>query len=178
MNLIQQLKEKIDRAQLWHQDLLLERNEYLTKRGLVDTNLYYIVEGSVRIYFEDEFEEQVIRLGYRGNFINALDSYITGQPTDFYIQAIKKCSVRVIRKVDLIEYMETDRESLLMWQKLMELLVYQQLEREKDVLTFSPRKRYERVLARSPQLFQETPNKHIASYLRMSPETLSRIKKS
>jgi hypothetical protein len=34
------------------------------------------------------------------------------------------------------------------------------------------------VFKRSPQLFQEIPNKHIASYLRMSPETLSRLKKS
>ncbi len=57
-------------------------------------------------------------------------------------------------------------------------LIYEQLEREKDILIHSPRKRYERVLKRSPQLFQEIPHKYIASYLRMSPETLSRIKKS
>ena len=52
-----------------------------------------------------------------------------------------------------------------------------QIEREIDILTNSPKERYLRVLKRSPQLFQEIPNKHIASYLRMSPETLSRMKK-
>jgi lipocalin len=56
--------------------------------------------------------------------------------------------------------------------------VYQQIEREKDILTASPRERYLRVLKRSPQLFQEIPDKYIANYLRMSPETLSRMKKS
>ncbi len=57
------------------------------------------------------------------------------------------------------------------------MLTLQQLEREIDILTKSPKERYERVLRRSPQLFQEIPNKHIANYLRMSPETLSRLKK-
>jgi len=60
----------------------------------------------------------------------------------------------------------------------LEQLTLQQLEREKDILTSSPLERYKRVLKRSPQLFQEIPNKYIADYLRMTPETLSRIKKS
>ena len=38
-----------------------------------------------------------------------------------------------------------------------------------------PRQRLQRVLGRSPRLFQEVPHKYIASYLRMSPETLSRL---
>ena len=59
----------------------------------------------------------------------------------------------------------------------MELLVYQQMEREIDLLTYSPQKRYERVLQRNPQLCQEIPSKYITSYLRMSPDLLSRLKK-
>lgn len=65
-----------------------------------------------------------------------------------------------------------------MWVKILENLVIQQMEREIDILTSSPKERYERVLKRSPQLFQHIPNRHIANYLRMTPETLSRLKKS
>lgn len=64
------------------------------------------------------------------------------------------------------------------WSRMLENLVVQQLEREVDILTASPKERYERVLARSPRLFQEIPGRNIANYLRMSPETLSRLKKS
>jgi hypothetical protein len=60
--------------------------------------------------------------------------------------------------------------------KHLEDLVVQQLEREKDLLINAPGERFERVLTRSPKLFQEIPNKYIANYLRMSPETLSRLK--
>jgi len=61
--------------------------------------------------------------------------------------------------------------------KILENLVIQHLEREIDILTSSPIERYNRVLSRSPQLFQQIPLKHIANYLRMSAETLSRLKK-
>ena len=65
-----------------------------------------------------------------------------------------------------------------LWKKLLEAFVIQQMERETDLLTTSPEARYQRILKRSPQVFQEIPHKYIASYLRMSPETLSRLKKS
>jgi CRP-like cAMP-binding protein len=52
------------------------------------------------------------------------------------------------------------------------------MERENDLIIYSPQKRVERVFKRSPQLFQEIPQKYIASYLRMTPETLSRILKN
>jgi len=61
---------------------------------------------------------------------------------------------------------------------LLETLVVQQMERELDLLTPSPLGRLARVQQRSPHLFQEIPLKYIASYLRMTPETLSRIRNS
>jgi len=64
-----------------------------------------------------------------------------------------------------------------LWIKILQDLVVQQMQREIDILTNSPRERYERVFRRSPQLFKEVPNRHIANYLRMSPETFSRLKK-
>lgn len=62
--------------------------------------------------------------------------------------------------------------------KLLETLITQQIDREIDLLIISPSERLSRVLERSPQLFQHIPLKYIASYLKMKPETLSRIRKS
>jgi hypothetical protein len=49
------------------------------------------------------------------------------------------------------------------------------IEREVEMLTYSPDERAQRLMLRSPQLFQIVPKKYIASYLRMKPETLSRV---
>ena len=105
-------------------------------------------------------------------------NFITEKPSDLYIQALKKARLKKITKKTLSAFVESDVEHLKLWQKILEQLVLQQMERERDLLTASPMNRYKRVLDRSPQIFQEIPNKYIANYLRMTPETLSRIKKS
>ena len=69
------------------------------------------------------------------------------------------------------------QENIKMWQLILESFVLQQMERERDILTSSPMERYNRVLKRSPLLFQEIPNKYIASYLGVTPESFSRIRK-
>lgn len=157
--------------------ITVERNQYLKVKGSIDTNVYYIESGTLRIFVLDDYEEQIIRFGYTGNLIAALDSYISGKPSNFYIQAIKKTKLKVISKRDIEAFLQLD-DNRILWQRIMEELVLQQLEREVDILTNSPKERYNRVLKRSPQLFQEIPHRHIANYLRMSPETLSRLKKS
>ncbi|MCH5683547.1 hypothetical protein LWM68_04255 [Niabella sp. W65] len=76
-----------------------------------------------------------------------------------------------------MQFIQQNEQGAALWAAMLENLVLQQIEREKDLLIQSPKERYERVLKRSPQLFQEIANKYIAAYLRMSPETLSRLKK-
>lgn len=157
--------------------ICLERNEYLKVKGSTDTNVYFVESGSLRIFMLDEYEELTIRFGYKDNLLVSLDSFLTAQPSDFYIQAIKKSVVKVVTKQQLGNFLEIEGNRNI-WTKILENLVLQQLEREIDILTNSPKERYERVLKRSPQLFQEIPHRYIANYLRMSPETLSRLKKS
>lgn len=83
----------------------------------------------------------------------------------------------MVSKQQINQFLESESNRRI-WTNILEDLVIQQMEREIDILTQSPKERYDRVLKRSPQLFQEIPNKHIANYLRMSAETLSRLKKS
>ncbi len=166
-----------DLVELADKTITLERNEHLKVKGSIDTNIYYIESGSLKAFILDDFEEQIIRFGYQGNIIASLDSFFTGKPSDFFIQAIKKTVIKVITKQKVDVFLESITNRIF-WNKLLESLVFQQLEREVDILTSSPKERYKRVLKSSPQLFQEIPNKHIANYLRMSAETLSRLKKS
>jgi CRP-like cAMP-binding protein len=168
------MKEIIE---LSEKTIILERNDFLNVQGTIDTNLYYVQSGSLRMYFLDDFEEQAVRFGYKGNLIVSLDSFLTNKPSNIFVQAIKKTTLKVITKTQIEHFFETDKNKIL-WIKILENLVVQQMEREIDILTNLPKERYQRVFERSPQLFQEIPHKHIANYLRMSPETLSRLKKT
>lgn len=178
MDIIKELVTTISEASLWGDPMCLERNEYLISEGNIETALYFINSGSLRIFMLDENEEHTIRFGYKDSIITALDSFVKGGKTSFYIQALKKTSYKSISKTDFNALMNKNSRNKDLWKKLLEAFVIQQMERETDLLTSSPEARYHRVLKRSPQVFQEIPHKYIASYLRMSPETLSRLKKS
>jgi len=162
--------------ELSQKTITLERNEFLKVKGSIDTNVYYVDSGSLRAFVLDDYEEQTIRFGYQDNFIASLDSFLTGKPSELFIQAIKRTVVKVISRKQMDSFLQADANRKV-WIEILENLVSQQIEREIDLLTNSPRERYLRVLNRSPQLFQEVPNRYIANYLRMSPETLSRLKK-
>ncbi|MFY7990808.1 MAG: Crp/Fnr family transcriptional regulator [Fluviicola sp.] len=157
-------------------DFEIKRNDYIVNEGQTDLRIFYVQSGTVRIFVRTEEGEQNIRFGYAGNFIVSLDSFLKDTPTVYIIQAIKTSRIRTLSKYEFLELIQR-HEAQNWWLSLLENLIIQQLEREIDILTTYPAERYERVLKRSPQLFQEIPHKHIANYLRMTPETLSRLQK-
>ena len=176
MNFYQKLLEVLEPN--WEKDIVLKRNEYLITKEAINTDLFLVNEGSLRVFIEDEEEEHTIRFGYKNSIITALDCFLTEQPTKFYIQALKKCRLKMISKNRFTKIMQSSKENRQLWEQLLQGFVYQQIEREIDLITYLPQKRFENVLQRSPQVFQEIPLKYIASYLRMTPETLSRILKT
>lgn len=153
------------------------KNEFLVTEGKIDRNIYFIEKGAVRVFLQTEHEELTIRFGYNQSFITALSSFIAGTPSEFYIQAIRASEIRVIAREDFMRLTQSEVHYLQLYNAILEGLVLQQLEREIDLLTPSPAERLRRVRQRSPQVFEEIPSRYIASYLRMTPETLSRIRK-
>lgn len=153
------------------------KGDFILKQGEIEKNLYYVESGAIRVFLLSEFEDQTIRFGYEGAIINSLSSYITGKPSAFYIEAIRKTTLLIISKSEVLKVLHNEK-GMKGYIQLMESVVTQQIEREIDLLTVSPTERLTRVLQRSPNLFQHIPLKYIASYLRMTPETLSRIRNS
>ena len=156
---------------------ILKRKEYLIQKGAIAHHIYLVESGALRIFVFNQSEEITLRFGYKGSWMTSFPSFLTDTPSEFYIQALKKSILLRIGKSDFYSFIHSNDENRLLWIKMLEEFAAQQLEREIDVLTRSPHERYIRLLDRSPSVFQEIPNKYIASYLRMSPETLSRLKK-
>jgi len=157
---------------------VIQKGEFLTREGDIERNLYLVESGAVRMFYLSEFDEHIIRFGYEGSLINSLSSFISEKPSEFFIEAIRKTTVKEISKADLVKLRNESDENLRQYIELLESLVTQQIDREIDLLITSPTQRLKRVLDRSPNLFQHIPLKYIASYLRMKPETLSRIRNS
>jgi CRP-like cAMP-binding protein len=163
--------------------IVFERQAYLSTPGSFEKHMYWVEKGCFRIFSNEDGHEQTTRFAYSDNVFALLDAFLTDQPTAFFVQALRKTTVRRISWSEFQGLLNpsdpTQRaERYQAYAALLENLVLQQMERERDVLSVAPAERYRRVLERSPQLFQEVPHKYIADYLRMTPETLSRIKNS
>ncbi len=154
------------------------RGDFLLKEGEIERNFYFVEKGAVRVFLMNDAEEQTIRLGYKGYFINSFSSFMTEKPSALYVDIIRKTTIKIIPKSYLQALANENLENLQQYANFLELMIVQQLEREIDLLTPLFSDRLERVLKRSPNLFKEIPLKYIASYLRMTPETLSRIRKN
>lgn len=178
MNPIQSLLHKISELELWSEIIDLKRNDVLVRAGECNTSLFFVETGSLRIALINGKENHTIRFAYTGSFFGTLDSFMADIPTIYAVEALKRTKVKRIRKEDFMSVVHSSLEQKINWEALLLELVQQQMEREVDLLTTSPQARYARLLERSPSVFQEIPHKYIASYLRMTPETLSRIKKS
>lgn len=130
----------------------------------------------MRIYFPHESEEICVGFAYDNSLICSYPSFIQQKKSQYAIQALTKTETLAITRKDFYQLLSTPQDLEIAWRMLEEDALPGKIEREAEMLTFSPEQRYNRLLERSPQLFQIIPRKYIASYLRMTPETLSRIR--
>lgn len=156
----------------------LKRGDFLIKKGQVEHFTYLIESGAVAVKLFKETESHSIRFGYKGSFLNSIPSFFDNSPSLFDILALKRTKVKAYSKSRLFEVIHSKPFFKDAYIAILENLTSQCIEREIDLLASSPTERYQRVLQRSPLLFEEIPLKHIADYLRMTPETLSRLRKS
>ena len=89
---------------------IFSKGEYLIKKARLN-NHYILLIGAVRVFHVTEFEEQTIRFGYEGSIITSLSSFITGKPSEFYIEALRKTTVKIIPKQQLFEIVNESPET-------------------------------------------------------------------
>lgn len=161
----------------WTVERSLKRNEFLTNIGQTEQHLYWVIEGNLKIYYLHDGEEACVGFAYPETLVCSYPSFIKKKPTQYAIQAIKPCRLIGIQREHFYQLFSQYNELETAWRKLTEEALLGRMDREVEMLTFTPAERFERLFKRSPHIFQLIPHKYIASYLRMSPETFSRVKK-
>lgn len=153
------------------------KGEILVREGQVNRYMNFIVSGCLRIYFLRNDEQEATRhLAFEQQFITGLASFITEKPSLEYLQVIEKAELlRISRKdfyylLNLIPAWEKFYRNYLEYAYINNLTIYQ---RE---ITKDAEQRYQELLVVNSKVVLRLSNKIVASFLNMSPETLSRIK--
>ncbi|WP_170170362.1 Crp/Fnr family transcriptional regulator [Hymenobacter perfusus] len=160
----------------WKPVPALRRTDFLMQAGQVEYTLYFVHKGLLRVYYPTESEEICVGFAYDQTLICSFPSFINQQPSAYAIQALRRTELLGIHRTDFMRFVDENAAFTRFWRTELERNLLGRIEREIDLLLPDPAQRYQRLRTRSPHILQYVPRKYIASYLRMTPETLSRLR--
>lgn len=159
----------------WQFRRQMRRNEFLYAPGKTEQHLWFVAEGVLRIYYPADTEELCVGFAYENNVVSAFPSYLRQQPSEFCLQALTPAVALGIARTDFEQCRRQMPGVARFWGDLLGWAAVGLIEREVEIATTTPEQRYRNLFERAPYLFQLVPLKYIASYLRIQPETLSRV---
>jgi CRP/FNR family transcriptional regulator len=156
----------------------LKKKEYLLKEGQVCKFLYFVEKGCVRMYFiNNKAAEQITQFALEGWWISDYNSFIADKPSEYYIQTIEKSEIIALDKDQLddllIELPQLERYFRITMQRTV---AASQL-RSKYLYEMSKEDFYQLFSTSFPEFVQRVPQYMIASYLGLTPEYVSELRK-
>ncbi|MCB9245045.1 MAG: Crp/Fnr family transcriptional regulator [Flavobacteriales bacterium] len=157
--------------------MTFQKEEELLSEGRACDFIGFIESGVIRFFQVKDGTEKVTAFWFSGDFLSNYRSFLSGQASDHYIQALTDGSYYRLKREALLKLYDQfpliDRLGRLMAERLY-LMVTNRLD---NLLSQTPEERYMQLQSKNSKLLQEIPQYMVASYLGISPESLSRIRK-
>jgi CRP-like cAMP-binding protein len=160
----------------------LTRQEFPKKHklltaGKIENNLSFIETGIVRFYIPKEDNDLTFAFVFDDNFVSGYDSFLTRTPSTYHIETLIKTTLWRLTYNDLQDiYNETEIGNAI-GRQASENLFLKKSKRELSLLNETAEQRYLNLFKEQPHLVQQIPLKYIASYIGVTPQALSRIRK-
>lgn len=154
----------------------VDKKVRLTDVNETEKHLYFVIKGLARKFFYKGKEEVITQIAKEGELISSSVSYFSGVPSSYVVETIEPTTFYSLHhdRAELLysRYPKLERLSRLIITELFLQKEVWELER----IRFSTKERFLRFMTDNPDLFQRVPQKYLASYLNIKPETFSRLK--
>ncbi|WP_300600420.1 Crp/Fnr family transcriptional regulator [Niabella sp.] len=155
-----------------------KRGALLLEEGQVANEVFFIMKGSLRQYFlNEEGQERTCNFSMEYSFLTDLESFSRKSRSASSIVALEPTTCLVITCKDLVTALHTSPATAEFFRIIVENVAAENIRRTKSLLSLSPEKQFSDLLQEKPQLLQRVPQRYIAQYLGIAPESLSRIRK-
>ena len=153
-----------------------DKRQQLVRVGDVEQFMNFVVKGLVRMYFPKGRTEVITNIAKEGQLISSSASFLSGAPSCYFIEALEPTMMLSITREDLESLYQRSFAIERVGRLITTQFVLQKEEWELECMRLDARERFLRFVENNPDLMQRVPQKYLASYLNMKPETFSRLK--
>ncbi|GAB2552104.1 Crp/Fnr family transcriptional regulator [Rufibacter soli] len=158
-------------------DVRTKRNQLLLHYGDVCQHYYFVNKGAIRVFtLNKEGQEASRYFAFEGQFGTALPSFIEQQPALEYLQTIEPSQLLQISRKDFFQLVDTIPAFAAIYRQIVETGFINAQKRIYGFQGFDALEKLQWVLQQQPDFLARVSNKMAASYLGLSPSTLSRLK--
>ena len=155
----------------------IKKGDFFLGEGQVCKYAGFIVKGLMRYYINHDGEDRTYDFAHENNFVCNYESFIPQTPSTKIIQALEDCEILQISYEDLQILYKSIEEGERLGRLVIEQVFIQTLQALTSFYTDAPEYRYEKFIQKHPDLQQRISQYHIASYVGVKPQSLSRIRK-
>ena len=156
---------------------VFDKKKIITKQGETENYLSFIESGIVRFYIPGDENELTFNFSFNKEFTCAYDSFLTQTPSEYELQALTETIVWQISYSDLQKVYAQTQAGNYLGRFASEKLFLAKSKRELSLLKYNAKERYLRLFSEQPDILKFIPMKYIASYIGITPQGLSRIRR-
>ncbi|SFH25411.1 Crp/Fnr family transcriptional regulator [Pontibacter chinhatensis] len=153
------------------------KGEVITAKGQVENYLSFVEVGIIRHYVPGEDNDLTFSFCFEKEFTCAYDSFLTRLPSEYELQALADTTVWRISFDDLQKVYANTQVGNYLGRIAAEKLFLAKSKRELSLLKYTAKERYLQLFYQQPNIVRQIPLKYVASYIGVTPQGLSRIRR-
>lgn len=155
-----------------------KRNILLLRSGEVAHEAFFVLSGALhQFYLDENGNERTCNFTFENDFVTDLESFSQQTQSPSSIKTLTETTCLSIRCTELVALMKQSPATSEFFRVLIEQIAAKSIKRTKSLLSFSPEKQFTELMQDQPEILQRVPQRYIAQYLGIAPESLSRIRK-
>lgn len=155
---------------------VFDKKEILTKAGEVENDFNFILKGLIRKFYKKGKQEIITQISSEGHIIHCQESFHSRQPAEYFIETIEPSTVFTISFDELEKAFASSKKMEHLGRMVITYAMVIKDRWQLQMVKMTPRERFLHFVTKNPELMQRVPQKYLASYLHIKPETFSRFK--
>ncbi|MDB5141604.1 MAG: hypothetical protein JWQ66_317 [Mucilaginibacter sp.] len=148
----------------------------LVREGSIADEMIFVIKGCIRAWYNAEGQDITLQFFFEGDSVTSLESFLKNIRSTINIETLEECEVGILKKSDFSDLIKTDPKIKELFYETAIDKLFIHANRLLSLLKDKPSHRYQQLLTEKPEIFQRVPQHYIASYLGITPVSLSRIR--